>query len=105
MTLKDVTLIDRNSRGDRPGKIKVNNVDYHFTLKKTFNKKMWALIEICDIISGEHINHIMVPKNLCIGAPFNTGEDIVCLLMKELKPDKWFRAQEYVPNKWRRMWK
>lgn len=97
-----MNLIEKNITGNRLGKIKVDDIDYNFTVKKTFTKKMWALIELFEPVTGKHINHIMVPKNISLGAVVDTGENKVCLLMTEIKSLSWFANRRYIPNRWSR---
>jgi len=78
----------------RYGEMEVGGTLYYFQLKK--NYKVYAQIELIDMITKKYVREIQVPKDISIGAPINTTKNETCVLLRsEIKPIHWYTKKVY----------
>lgn len=83
----------------RYGEIEVDGVKYKFYLKRSTPK--YGHINLLNYVTEKFVKELIkVPKNLTVGAPFNMGENKICLLRSEIKPSiYWGKALHYNKRK------
>ena len=87
-------MVVQNPLKPCPGEIEIKGMLYKF--KATKISGAWVTIKLFDYKTAKPENiQIKVPKNLTIGAPFNTGDFVCCLFKTEIKSCLWWSKWKF----------